>query len=123
MYILTIGYFLPILKNREELEGIKKSPPKQGRILTGGGNFAGFPEYIPLITYQSADLQGNPGDEEGVEVHPAVEGHHLVQLLVALLTRLLIQDCEIKCVSALLPYLIRDCEIKYSSAHPSSNTK
>ena len=27
----------------------KKTPQKQGRILEGGGNFSGWPEYKPLL--------------------------------------------------------------------------
>ena len=31
-----------------------KNPQKQGRILEGGGEFSGWPEYIPLLMRQLA---------------------------------------------------------------------
>ena len=53
-------------KNREEFEGglkrteefeetNNKSPQKQGRISTGGDNFSGCPEYIPLLQINHFD--------------------------------------------------------------------
>ena len=36
------------------LNGRKKNPQKQGRILEGGGQyFSGWPEYIPLVVFMA----------------------------------------------------------------------